>query len=242
AELGIGADVRVVLIVGGAWGVGNLHQAARAVAATAGTHAITVTGHNQPLYDTMASDPRLGRITLLAYTSRIPDLMAASDVLLQNAGGLTCLEAFAAGLPVVMFDPLPGHGEDNADLMTKAGLTTTLHDVPSLQNLLASHGFWETRAPALATQSRTLFDRPSAGTAINDLQTKAVRQRSAVRRLAPIAAVALLLGGWFVAENPPHTYATPRQAPAASYQSRQSPQALATPNEPPRARRLPSKP
>jgi hypothetical protein len=49
--------------------------------------------------------------------------MAASDALVENAGGLTSKEAFAAGLPVVTFNAIPGHGLDNAAAMARAGVT-----------------------------------------------------------------------------------------------------------------------
>jgi hypothetical protein len=58
----------------------------------------------------------------------MPALMAASDALVQNAGGLTCMEAFAAGLPVVSFEPIAGHGKDNAEQMAEAGVAAYAAD------------------------------------------------------------------------------------------------------------------
>ena len=46
----------------------------------------------------------------------MPALMAAADALVENAGGLTCMEAFAVGLPVITFQPIAGHGKDNAEI------------------------------------------------------------------------------------------------------------------------------
>ncbi|MEE3921714.1 hypothetical protein V2I01_36055 [Micromonospora sp. BRA006-A] len=40
----------------------------------------------------------------------MPALMRAVDVMVENAGGLTCQEALAAGLPVVTYRPIAGHG------------------------------------------------------------------------------------------------------------------------------------
>jgi diacylglycerol O-acyltransferase len=39
-----------------------------------------------------------------------------------NGGGGTALEAIASARPVVITDPLPGHGRANARLMAAAGL------------------------------------------------------------------------------------------------------------------------
>ena len=52
-------------------------------------------------------------------------LIGTADVVVENAGGLTSLEAFAAGVPVVSFDPIPGHGRDNVRGMVRAGVTTS---------------------------------------------------------------------------------------------------------------------
>lgn len=46
----------------------------------------------------------------LDWRDDLPVLFRAADVLVDNAGGATCAEAFAGGLPVVAHRPLPGHG------------------------------------------------------------------------------------------------------------------------------------
>jgi len=162
AELGVPEGARVALIVGGAWGVGNLQGAAEAAARVAGIHPIVVTGRNQALRSRLDRDPLLAGASVLGFTDRMPDLMDAGDVLIQNAGGLTCLEGFAKGLPVVMFDPLPGHGEDNAREMANAGLVTMAATAGALSQILADDGFWNDVAPIQAGTARLLFDRPSA--------------------------------------------------------------------------------
>ncbi len=49
--------------------------------------------------------------------------MAASAALVENAAGLTCLEAFACHLPVITYRPIAGHGRDGARVMEAAGLS-----------------------------------------------------------------------------------------------------------------------
>jgi UDP-N-acetylglucosamine:LPS N-acetylglucosamine transferase len=65
---------------------------------------------------------------VLGWTDRMPEIMAATDVLVENAGGLTSLEAFACGVPVVSYRPIPGHGRDNIGSMRRAGVTTVPAD------------------------------------------------------------------------------------------------------------------
>jgi UDP-N-acetylglucosamine:LPS N-acetylglucosamine transferase len=49
-------------------------------------------------------------------------LVHASDVVVQNAGGLSSLEAISAGIPVLTYRSIPGHGEANAAALEAAGL------------------------------------------------------------------------------------------------------------------------
>jgi processive 1,2-diacylglycerol beta-glucosyltransferase len=165
-DLGIRDDARVALIVGGVWGVGNLHGAARAVAVVDGAHPIVVTGRNEALRRRLEADRELLRATVIGFSDAIPELMAASDVLIQNAGGLTCLEGFAARLPVVMFEPLPGHGEDNSREMANAGLVTVAAGREGLCSLLRDDRFWRTGAPQQAERAFQLFLRPCPADAL----------------------------------------------------------------------------
>ena len=120
----------------------------------------------------------------------------ACDVLVANAGGLTCLEAFAAKLPVVMFEPLPGHGEDNSRHMERAGIVSRAAGPGDLCDLLADPGFWAATAPATAAAARELFERPSTADCLHDLRPVTCPNRALVRarRVFAIAATVMALG------------------------------------------------
>ncbi len=60
-------------------------------------------------------------ILVLAWTSLIAELMQAATVLATKPGGLTLSEAAACGLPLVLFDRIPGPEEVNAALFVAAG-------------------------------------------------------------------------------------------------------------------------
>jgi processive 1,2-diacylglycerol beta-glucosyltransferase len=195
-RLGIGPDERAVLIVGGAWGVGNLQGAARAVATVPGLRPVVVAGHNAGLKRRLIGDEMLENAAVFGFTDLMPDLMAACDVLVVNAGGLTCLEAFAAGLPVVTFDPLPGHGEDNSRHMERAGMVTGAATARDLCDLLADPAFWITTAPATAAAAIALFERPCTAACLDDLggATGPTRALVRARRVAALTATVMALG------------------------------------------------
>jgi hypothetical protein len=92
----------------------------------------------------------------------MPALLRAADVLVENAGGLTALEAMACGLPVATYRPIPGHGRANAGTMARAGVTTWVRrsaDLgPTLVRLADGTEGQRQRAAGLA-----LFDADPAG-------------------------------------------------------------------------------
>ena len=124
--LGVGGDERVVVVAAGSWGVGQ--QLVDTVAAIAGSgrfRVVTVCGSDHRLLRRLQ---RRGLDIVLGWTDRMPLLLAAADVVVENAGGLTSLEAFAAGVPIVTYRPIPGHGRDNVRGMVAAGVTTAPAD------------------------------------------------------------------------------------------------------------------
>lgn len=119
ATLGATPDQRLVLVVAGSWGVGEVEKTFDSLLRSDRYTPVVVCGRNERLRARLESR---GAGIVIGWTDEMPTLMAASDVLVQNAGGLTCMEAFAAGLPVVSYRPIPGHGRENAIEMDRAGV------------------------------------------------------------------------------------------------------------------------
>ncbi|MBA2510844.1 MAG: glycosyltransferase [Rubrobacteraceae bacterium] len=136
ATLGIPEEAFVALLVGGVWGIGDLEGAA-ACALHSGAYTVVVTGENEKLkrrLEKRFAGVRGARI--LGWRDDMPRLMAAADCLVQNAGGMTCLEAIESGLPILLFDPILGHGELNARVMEEEGLARVANTPEELGRLL----------------------------------------------------------------------------------------------------------
>ncbi|MEO9177205.1 MAG: glycosyltransferase [Gaiellales bacterium] len=172
--LGAPPDRRIVLIAGGAWGIGNLRGAARAVTSLEGFHAVVVTGRNDRLRRVLCRELAGRSATVLGYVDGLGALLAGADVIVQHAGGVTCLEAFAAARPVVMFDAIAGHGRRNASRMEAAGLATIVGSGHALRALLGSDAYWNAAAPAGVAAGLALFERPEAAAVLAGL----ARERS----------------------------------------------------------------
>ena len=134
-SLGIEPHERAVLVVAGSWGVGDVPSTVEAITRCGPQyHAITVCGNDDKLRASLLERGLGG--TVLGWTDQMPGLMSASDALVENAGGLSAMEAFAAGLPVISFLSIPGHGKDNAKYMAGSGVSRWAHDETELASAL----------------------------------------------------------------------------------------------------------
>jgi UDP-N-acetylglucosamine:LPS N-acetylglucosamine transferase len=88
-------------------------------------------------------------------------LMAACDVVIDNACGTTAKEALRLGVPVVTFRPIAGHGRDDALAMAALGLTELVDDEPALEAALARLQDPRTRA-ARVGRGKELFVEDAA--------------------------------------------------------------------------------
>jgi UDP-N-acetylglucosamine:LPS N-acetylglucosamine transferase len=109
-------DDKIVLISAGAWGVGRVVETAQGIAASGRYVPVVLCGRNERLREHVYG-PALG------WRDDMPELMAGAYALIDNAAGLTCREAFACGLPVISYRPIPGHGRDGAAAMARDGLS-----------------------------------------------------------------------------------------------------------------------
>ncbi len=162
ARYGLPGTGRLALVVAGSWGVGQVAEAAADLAATGLVTPVTVCGRNERLRERLT---RAGTGVALGWVDRMPELIRASDVVVQNAGGLTSLEAMACGVPVLTYRCLPGHGTTNAQALHDAGLARWVRDRAELGRVLAGllHGDAGRRQRVAAGD---LFRAPSAVDAI----------------------------------------------------------------------------
>ncbi|WP_328324514.1 MGDG synthase family glycosyltransferase [Streptomyces sp. NBC_00455] len=123
----------LALLVAGSWGVGPVEQVAAEIQESGAAVPVVVCGRNQALAERLR---KAGVEHVYGWVADMPALMSAADVLVQNAGGLTSLEAFASGLPVASYRCIPGHGQTNAAALQEAGLATWIQQPASLKPVL----------------------------------------------------------------------------------------------------------
>jgi UDP-N-acetylglucosamine:LPS N-acetylglucosamine transferase len=125
----------MVLMTGGAWGMGNIRAGVDALTTLEpAVHVVAVCGKNARLQSDLLqlARSRPGRLTVHGFVSTMPELMAAADVVVTNGAGVTVLEALRAGRPVVAFAPLAGHGTAATAEMVRRNLAVEARRVPDL--------------------------------------------------------------------------------------------------------------
>jgi processive 1,2-diacylglycerol beta-glucosyltransferase len=123
ARYGLRPDVPVVLISAGAAGGPRTLQVVRqALAISQDFQAVVVCGRNAELKEQVdALVAGRDDFRVLGFTTEMPALMRISSLFVGKPGGLSSSECMAAGLPMVIIDPIPGQEERNADYLLEEG-------------------------------------------------------------------------------------------------------------------------
>jgi UDP-N-acetylglucosamine:LPS N-acetylglucosamine transferase len=118
-------EVRLLATFGGL-GLGRVEALVRAASeAHPRVRLVVVCGRNERLRRRLARlDRGDGRLDVRGWVDDMPAVLRSVDVVINNAGGASALEALACGLPTLLADPVPGHGRANARRMEEAGLAT----------------------------------------------------------------------------------------------------------------------
>jgi processive 1,2-diacylglycerol beta-glucosyltransferase len=177
SALGLDPDLSTVLVSAGGFGMGPVESLVREVHMV--RHPIQVAvvcGRNAALLRRL-SDFRNGRhpMKVVGYTTQMHDWMAASDLLVGKAGGLTSSEALAQGLVLVIVNPIPGQEERNSDHLLEEGVAIRCNNLPALaykiDTLLSEKGRFERMRDAVRRLAR-----PNAAADIVSLVTDAMSQ------------------------------------------------------------------
>ena len=121
-------DRFTALLTAAAGSVGDVRDIAEELAER-GIQVAAVTGSNRRLrrrLDTL--ERRQPLIRVFGYSHEMHKMMRAADVLVGKAGGLTVSEALAMGLPLIIFNPVPGQELFNVDFLVNYGAGLAARD------------------------------------------------------------------------------------------------------------------
>ena len=127
--LGLPQHGRLILVTGGSEGLGDLDRTAHEIATSRAGTPVVLCGRNRRLLRQFTANRS---VIALSWIDDVPLLLTAADCVVQNAGGMMSLEALAAGVPVVTYRCIAGHGETNASVLDRAGLVPWIRSYAQL--------------------------------------------------------------------------------------------------------------
>jgi processive 1,2-diacylglycerol beta-glucosyltransferase len=162
----------------GSWGgLGRLADVARALRAVGRpVQGLLVAGRDERLRVTLDALTAGTRLRAVGYLSDVRRAMAAADLLITKAGGMTLAEAMAAETPLLLYGSLPGQERRNERFASRAGVALVARsrrDVARLvERALDDPGLLD----ALRERMR-VYRRPDAARTIVELALRAVAER-----------------------------------------------------------------
>ncbi len=110
-----------LLFMSGGFGMGHMEEALERLLEIRVPFGLTVVaGKNEKMRRRLAAVAG-PRAEVHGFVTNVHELMARSDLIITKAGGLTVSECLARRLPMVVFSPIPGQEECNADFLLEHG-------------------------------------------------------------------------------------------------------------------------
>lgn len=132
--------VSVVLIAAGGYGIGPLERLVKDLLKLGKPwQIVAIAGKAEETHRKLEEIARRAgdfpgggaRLCPVGFTKEMDQYMAAADLLVGKAGGLTTSEGLARGLPLVLIEPIPGQEERNADHLLETGAAIRCNNLPA---------------------------------------------------------------------------------------------------------------
>jgi processive 1,2-diacylglycerol beta-glucosyltransferase len=138
--LGLDASALSILISAGGYGIGPVEQLVNDLLALQRPwQIVAIAGKAEKVRKRLEEISQqagkltsgLPRLAPVGFTTDMDKYMAAADLLVGKAGGLTTSEALARALPMALIEPIPGQEERNADHLLEAGAAIRCNNLPA---------------------------------------------------------------------------------------------------------------
>ncbi|MBQ9377215.1 MAG: UDP-glucuronosyltransferase [Schwartzia sp.] len=123
-SLGLNADEKTILLMGGGLGLGGVEAALDELERVAiPIQLLVVAGKNEKLRERVEERAKTSHHTIRVwgYSQRVREFMAVSDFIITKPGALTISEALSAELPMLLHEPIPGPETENAVYVSREG-------------------------------------------------------------------------------------------------------------------------
>jgi processive 1,2-diacylglycerol beta-glucosyltransferase len=163
-RLGLSNERPVVLVMGGALGSGGMVRIVRDLQLVEPRpQLVVIAGRNRKLEEKLheLKHDSPCALEIYGYTSLVPELMAAADVLVTKPGGVSTTEALASHLPMIFVDAIQGAESRNKEFFERAGCACGADSEETLQAVVRSLLRDESKLSAMRKAAAALA-RPDA--------------------------------------------------------------------------------
>ncbi|MCO1603531.1 MGDG synthase family glycosyltransferase [Desulfosporosinus nitroreducens] len=140
SKLGIKQDLPTFLVMGAHGSLESTKRICKKLAdSEVPVQSIIVCGNNKKLYNSLHEMAAKARnpMVRLGYADNMEELMSVTDLIVTKAGGLTVTEALTKHLPLVIYQPIPGQEEHNANFVQRIGAGKVAGTEEELEELLS---------------------------------------------------------------------------------------------------------
>ncbi len=137
--LGLAADKFTILIMRGGLGVGPIKDILLHLQRLdIDFQVIAVCGHNSMLEQELklVAENSEKRIKIIGFSHNVAVLMAASDIMISKAGGITVSESLSIGLPIISINPIPGQETGNADFLIRNNIGFMARNLDEINSII----------------------------------------------------------------------------------------------------------
>ncbi len=161
---------RTVLVMGGGLGLGQINHIVKTLdAGMKDVQIIAVAGRNQRLENKLKNLTTSNKLVVYGFVTNIHELMEISDCIVTKPGGVTTAEILSKQKPLVIFSPLPGQENENAEFLLNAGAAVATSDVNKIPILINQIFNFEIRMRCLHDMAGMLKKPDSAQAAVRYL-------------------------------------------------------------------------
>jgi processive 1,2-diacylglycerol beta-glucosyltransferase len=173
-HFGLAAEATVILVAAGGYGIGPVEQLVKDLLALQRPwQVVAIAGKSEKIRERLEKVARTAgklsdgspKLCGVGFTTEMDQYMAAADLLVGKAGGLTTSEALARALPMALIEPIPGQEERNADHLLEAGAAIRCNNLPAAAWKIAKLLDDPARLTRMRDAARSL-GRPGAAAAI----------------------------------------------------------------------------
>jgi processive 1,2-diacylglycerol beta-glucosyltransferase len=140
AKQGLRNDLPLLLVSAGALGVSSAERIVEVLSdLEVPVQIAVICGKNEKLrqtvLDQLSQRPEKAAhldFKVLGYTTEMDEWMKSADLYIGKPGGLTTAEAMSCGLPMVIYQPIPGQEERNSDFLLENGAAVKCNQLATM--------------------------------------------------------------------------------------------------------------